>query len=148
MKKQVLMPAAERMYVVEQYTIDGIAEELGIAEKTVRLWKTEGNWDVKRQRLLKTKTDFHEDLYNFARKLMNVISLDLDNLSCGTGESDIDESIDKRIESRVNAMSRLLDKLPKTKDYEISVKKEKEDANKVDVSGDVIAQRVREILGG
>ena len=38
MSKKALMPAAERMFVVEQYTVESIAQELQIAERTVRNW--------------------------------------------------------------------------------------------------------------
>lgn len=144
MKKDVLMPIAERMYIVEQQTIDSIAASLQIAEKTVRNWKSDANWELKRAQYLKTKTDFHEDLYNFARKLMKVIALDLDRMLEDPASEDSER--DKRLESRINSMSRLLDKLPKTKDYETKVKAEAE--AEAEVSGDVIAQKVKEILGG
>lgn len=143
MKKDMLMPIAERMYVIEQQTIDSTAASLQVAEKTIRLWKAEGNWDVKRSQYLKTKTDFHEDLYNFARKLMKVIALDLDRM-IETPTID-DAERDKRIESRINSMSRLLDKLPKTKDYEARVKAEEQ--AEAEVPGDMIAAKVKEILG-
>lgn len=145
MKKNILMPIAERMFIVEQQTIDSIAGNLQVAEKTVRLWKAEGNWDIKRSQYLKTKTDFHEDLYNFARKLMKVIALDMDRM---LENPTIDDSErDKRLESRINSMSRLLDKLPKTKDYESKIKAEAEAENESEVSGDIISQKVHEILG-
>jgi len=145
MKKNILMPIAERMFIVDQQTIDSIAGNLQVAEKTVRLWKAEGNWDIKRSQYLKTKTDFHEDLYNFARKLMKVIALDMDRM---LDNPTIDDSErDKRLESRINSMSRLLDKLPKTKDYESKIKAEAEAENEAAVSGDIVSQKVHEILG-
>jgi len=141
MKKTFLAPIAEKLYIVQQYTIDSIASELSIAEKTVRLWKADGNWEQKRTAYLKTKTEFHEDLYNFARKLMKLISLEMDRLIDG-GYGD--EEQDKRIESRINSMTRLLGQLPKTKDYESKIKEEK--LGTVKVSGDEISNRVHEIL--
>lgn len=48
MKKQIFYEEAERLYTVEFQTIDYIAKKLGLAEKTVRNWKKEGNWDEKR----------------------------------------------------------------------------------------------------
>jgi hypothetical protein len=146
MKRQILEPIAERMYVVDQMTLNTISTDLKLAEKTVWSWKQDGNWDVKRDQYLKTKTDFHADLYNFARKLMKLIDMDMERMI----ESPLvgDEERDKRLESRINSMSRLLDKLPKTKDYESKIKNEAEAENRADVSGDAIAQKVKEILGG
>jgi hypothetical protein len=146
MKRQILEPIAERMYVVDQMTLNTISTDLKLAEKTVWTWKQDGNWDVKRDQYLKTKTDFHADLYNFARKLMKLIDMDMERMI----ESPLvgDEERDKRLESRINSMSRLLDKLPKTKDYESKIKNEAEAENRADVSGDAIAQKVKEILGG
>ena len=146
MKRQILEPIAERMYVVDQMTLNTISTDLKLAEKTVWTWSNEGNWAIKRDQYLKTKTDFHADLYNFARKLMKLIDMDMERMI----ESPLvgDEERDKRLESRINSMSRLLDKLPKTKDYESKIKTEAEAENRADVSGDDIAQKVKEILGG
>lgn len=147
MKRDVLMPAAERMFVVEQATIDTIASELKIAEKTVRNWKKEGDWDTKRSKYNKVKTDFHEDLYVLARKIMKLLQIEVDRLVENAGKSD--EEQDSRIESRINSLSRLLDKLPKTKDYETVIKNEKAaEQEEKEITGDMIAQKAREILGG
>lgn len=119
MKKQESFAIAEQMYVSEQATIDYIATRLNLAEKTVRNWKAQGGWDGKREQLLKTKTTFHDELYGFARKLMRVIQNDMDRMLDPSSADDPER--DGRIESRVNSMTRLLDKLPKTKDYEAGV---------------------------
>lgn len=148
MKRDVLMIPAERMFIVEQATIETISSELHIAEKTVRNWKKLGDWDTKRAKYNKVKTDFHEDLYVLARKIMKLLQIEVDRLveSAGVG----DDEQDSRIESRINSLSRLLDKLPKTKDYETNIKNEKaaEKENSQVITGDMIAQKTREILGG
>jgi len=42
MKKEAYYSTVERMYVVEQRTIESIISEIPVAEKTVRNWKKEG----------------------------------------------------------------------------------------------------------
>ncbi len=147
MKKDLLLPAAERMFVIELATIDTIANELHIAEKTVRIWKKAGGWDSKRVKHLKVKTDFHSELYVLARKIMGLLELEVDRLVANDGESGEDQ--DSKIESRINSLSRLLDKLPKTKDYETTIKNEKLEDNKgKKITGAMIAEEARKILNG
>ncbi len=147
MKKQQYAAIAERLYVVEQYTFEAIAKELGLSDKTVREWAKDGNWQAKQAALVQQRSALHEDLYAFARKLVKLISLDLDRLSEPTVEAD--PGRDGRIESRINSLSRLLDKLPKAKGYEQQIRMEKESEVKASekASPDAIEERVNEILG-
>ncbi|MFN7066137.1 MAG: phage terminase small subunit-related protein, partial [Aquificaceae bacterium] len=59
-KKQLYFNEAERLYVIEQCTIQEIANRLRVSEKTVRLWKEEGDWENKRLQYLKSKEFFHQ----------------------------------------------------------------------------------------
>ena len=77
-KKDIYSADAERMYVVEQYNLERIASELDLNFKTVLAWKQQGNWAEKRLEYIKGKQMFHEELYYFARKLMQSIQDDID----------------------------------------------------------------------
>ena len=66
-KKKVYFSQAERLYVVEQKSVDKIASELNLNFKTVLIWKQQGNWEEKRFSFLKSKSMFHEELYEFSR---------------------------------------------------------------------------------
>ena len=86
-KKDTLAALAERMYVIEQMTINELASQLQVHEKTIRNWKEEFGWDKKRAQFLSSKAMFHEELYNFARKLMSSIEYDIANKLAVFGKS-------------------------------------------------------------
>ncbi len=73
MKKQLLAETAAKLYIEEFMTLENIAKQLNVSERTLRRWKAEGNWDVKRAEYIKSKTTFHEDLYNFGKTLLDSI---------------------------------------------------------------------------
>jgi uncharacterized protein YjcR len=77
-KKALYFNEAERLYVVEQMTLAEIASRLRLAERTVRTWKDEGDWETKRLHGLQEKQRFDEELYVFARTLMAKIRADLE----------------------------------------------------------------------
>jgi len=112
MKKEAYYSTVERMYVVEQRTIESIISEIPVAEKTVRNWKKEGNWDAKRAELLQQETSFTSELYDFARKLMRFVSLEMDNP-------------DAEVRAKIDSMTRLLRVLPVTKKFEADSAAEK-----------------------
>lgn len=107
-KKQLYFNEAERLYVIEQCTIQEIANRLRVSEKTVRLWKEEGDWENKRLQYLKSKEFFHQELYEFARKLMKSIKEDLEK----------GEKVDP---GRMYAFTKLLPMMIKVKEYEEAV---------------------------
>ena len=43
------MENAERLYVLEQMSINTVAEKVGVNERTIRRWKTDNKWDFKRK---------------------------------------------------------------------------------------------------
>lgn len=131
----MLIADAERLYVIEQMTIEEIAEKLKVGEKTIRNWKSESNWDLQKQQYLNSRQMFHEDLYNFARKLMATIE---DSFEKG-------EKVDP---GRMYAFMRMLPMITKIKEYEdvVAKSKDKYDAKK-GLSKDIIKQIESEILG-
>jgi hypothetical protein len=111
MKKAQYFAEAERLYIVEQNTINEIASRLKLGEKTVRLWKEEGQWEEKRKQHLAQKESFHEELYGFARFLMSKIKEDMnDNVKVDPG--------------RLYTFARILPLITKVKDYEDIVGKD------------------------
>lgn len=133
-KKQLYFNEAERLYVVEHCTIAEIASRLRLGEKTVRLWKGEGDWENKRIKHLKSKEAFHEELYEFARKLMKSVMEDMEN---GI----------KVAPDRLYFLKSILPSITKVKDYEdVMHKKDKED-DKSGLTEDVLKLIEREVLG-
>lgn len=133
-KKQLYFAEAERLFVVEQHTINEIAQKLNLAEKTVRNWKKEGDWDHKKDQCLKQKTMFHEDLYVFARALMDSIRTDLD----------AGQKVDS---GRMYTLARILPLITKVKDYEDAVTKVTESNKQSGLSDDVFGKIQEEIFG-
>jgi len=132
-KKQALAPEAERLYIQEGMTFEGIAGTLGIAEKTVRLWKDEGGWEEKRRSFLKGKEQFHQELFGLARKLAEQIKTSL---------NDMGKPLDG---GRVRLFVSILDKLDVVKGYEDVVRKVKDDPA-LRKAGSDLATAIREEL--
>ena len=112
MKKQMLANDAAKLYIEKLMTLENIARQLKVNERTLRRWKAADNWDVKRSEYLKTHTTFHEDLYKFGRSLLDSIQNDM-----AKGE---------KIEpSRMHAVTKIMTMLKSVKIYEDKVTSEK-----------------------
>jgi len=134
-KKEVLLENAQRLYVIEQMTIDEVAHKMEVNERTIRRWKTEHNWDLKKEQYIKTKQMFHEELYNFARKLMISIEYDMEN----------NEKVDP---GRMFAFTKMLPLITKIKEYEDEVsKKGTEDTCSKELSPEFMKTINEEFLG-
>ena len=123
-KKKSLAAAAERFYVIEQMTMVEIDQLLNVHEKTIQNWKDEFNWDEKRNQFIQTKKSFHEEMYNFARKLMNTIEYDID-------------SGNKVEQGRLYTFAKMLPFITKIKEYEDSKDKHNDEQTK-DITPDFI----------
>jgi hypothetical protein len=96
---------AERLYVIEQCTLEEIAGRLGVSVRTIQNWKGKGDWDVKRRAYLASRRSFHEELYEFGKDLLTKIRADMaEGKDIPTGQ--------------LYALLRLLPNLVKVKDYE------------------------------
>lgn len=132
--KEYLANEAERLYVYDYNSVDEISAKIKVSQKTVCRWKEKFNWELKRKSFLKSKQSFHEELYEFARKLMKDISADIDS----------GEKVDP---GRMYAFCRILPMFVKVKDYEdVIAKKEKKDAPK-GLTPELIAHIEEEVLG-
>ncbi len=133
-KRDVFLENAERLYVVEQMLIEDVAQRVGVNERTIRRWKDEFKWDYKREQYLNSKQMFHEELYNFARKLMTSIELDLDN----------NEKIDP---GRMFAFTKLLPMINKVKSYEDNVSQKEESTQNKEITPEFIKEINETFLG-
>lgn len=133
-KKNTLSEQAQRLYVIEQMTLNEIAEHIGVNERTIRRWKSANNWDKKKDGYLNTKTMFHEELYTFARKLMSSIEYDIDN----------NEKVDP---ARFFTFTRMLPLITKVKSYEDEIAKKTKDNNKQEITPEFIKMINEEFLG-
>jgi len=109
-KKALQFANAERMYVREMCTCMEIAASCHISEKTVRLWKDEGQWDVQRANNTRSQKLFAEELYEFSRALLKNIMSDMKE---GKPVSD----------ARLYTLCRLCPQLLNVKEYEDTLRK-------------------------
>ena len=79
MKKHILAQDAFKLYAEKFMSLEDIARQLYLNERTLHRWKKSDNWEAKRTEYLRTKTALHSDLYDFARSLINSIEKDIDN---------------------------------------------------------------------
>ncbi len=107
-KRDVVLEYAQKLYVIDHNTIGEIARKVEVNEKTVRRWKQAYKWDEKKAEYIRAHRMFHEELFNFARKLMITIECDMDN----------QEKIDP---GRMYAFTKMLPLINKIKEYEDSV---------------------------
>jgi len=77
MKKQTLVQDALTLYAEKFMTLDKIAKQLNVSERTLRRWKNANNWDDKKYRFIKNQTLFHEDLFKFGQALLKSFKNDL-----------------------------------------------------------------------
>jgi DNA-binding transcriptional regulator YiaG len=130
-KKHLYYNEAERLYVAENMTIAEIANRLNLGEKTVRLWKEEGDWERKKLQFIKEKQSFAEELFVFARKLAKTIMEDWEK----------GEKVDP---GRLYALTRLIPLVIKTKDFESALESAKKDEINIE---EVIKQALSSALG-
>lgn len=137
MKKQLLAESAAKLYVEKFMTLENIAQQLNVNERTLRRWKTADKWEEKRLEYIKSKTSFHEDLYNFGRSLLDSIKTDMDD-----GE--------KVEPSRMYAVIRILSMLKNVKTYEDKVSNDRlkmQESKPTGLTPDVIREIEEKILG-
>lgn len=133
-KRNLYFAEAERLYVIDQMTFSEIASRLKLSEKTLSTWKSMGDWDTKRKKYIQSKLSFHEELYDFSRKLMESIKSDID----------LGEKVDP---GRLYALARILPLITKVKDYEDVVSKADEKEQNKGLTKDLVSLIEAEVLG-
>lgn len=79
MTKLDKLKQAEHLYVYEKQPLDVIGAKLDLSRRTLFYWKKEYEWDKKRFEKGREQELFNRELLNFAQKIMDKISNDIDN---------------------------------------------------------------------
>ena len=133
MTKLNQLAQAEHMYIYDKKSLTDIEIELGFSRRTLFYWKKEYNWDKKRFDAKYNKDRFSEELLEFARKMMNKISADIDNNQ-------------KTPPPEIYSLINILKNIPLVKQYTDSLQPEQKQKNK-GLTPDIVRQIEREILG-
>lgn len=132
--KEYLINEAERLYVISANTVEEVASKLNISTKTVCRWIEKFDWKNKKLNYTRSKQCFHEELYEFARKLMKDITQDL-------------EAGEKVDPGRMYAFCKVIPMFAKVKDYEDVVSKKEKKVVPRGLTPELIAQIEEEVLG-
>ena len=124
---------AERMFIYDKKSLTEISMKLGLSRRILFYWKKEYNWDKKRFDAEHTKYQFSEELLEFARKMMNKISADIDNNQ-------------KTPPPEIYSLINILKNIPLVKQYTESLQSEQK-TEKKGLTPDIVRQIEREILG-
>lgn len=116
------------------FSVTGIAQRLNVSRGTVIKWKEQNDWANKKREFLKSKQCFHEEMYEFARKLMRGIQEDLEN-----GE--------KPDQARMFTFCKLIPMFTRVKNYEDLIGEHKEKQTPKGLTPELIAQIEEEVLG-
>ncbi|MEE3349660.1 MAG: hypothetical protein VZR09_06430 [Candidatus Gastranaerophilaceae bacterium] len=79
MTKLDKLKQAELLYVYEKQPLDVIGVKLDLSRRTLFYWKKEYDWDKKKFEKGREQELFNRELMNFAQKIMDKISNDIDN---------------------------------------------------------------------
>ena len=79
MTKLDKLSQAEHLYVCEKQPLDVIGAKLDLSRRTLFYWKKEYDWDKKKFEQGREQEYFNRELLNFAQKIMDKISNDIDN---------------------------------------------------------------------
>ena len=124
---------AEHMYIYDKKSLAEIGMELELSRRILFYWKKEYNWDKKRFDAEHNKDKFSEELLEFARKMMNKISANIDNNQ-------------KTPPPEIYSLINILKNIPLVKQYTESLQSEQK-TEKKGLTPDIVRQIEREILG-
>ena len=79
MTKLDKLKQAEHLYIYENQLLDVISTKLDLSRRTLFYWKNEYEWDKKKFEKGRKQELFNSELLNFAQKIMDKISNDIDN---------------------------------------------------------------------
>ena len=134
MAKYTEFSQAERMYIYERKSLAEIGEQLGLSRRILFYWKKKYNWDKKRFELEYEKENFSKELLDFARKIMNKISMDIDNNQ-------------KTPPPEIYSLINILKNIPLVKQYTNSIKSDKKPKQKEFLSEENMRMIEKEFLG-
>ena len=134
MTKYNQLPQAENMYIYEKKSLAEIGAQLGLSRRILFYWKKKYNWDKKRFELEYEKENFSKELLEFARKIMNKISNDIDNNQ-------------KTPPPEIYSLINILKSIPLVNQYTNSIKTDKKPNKKEFFSEENLEFIEREFLG-
>ncbi len=135
MTKYNQLTQAEHRYIYDKKSLAEIGMELGLSRRILFYWKKEYKWDEKRFEVEHTKYRFIEELLDFARKMMQKISTDIDKNQ-------------KTPPPEIYSLINILKEIPIVKQYTDTLQQEQ--THKKEQKGltpEFIRQIEREILG-
>lgn len=122
----------EKMYIYDKIPLEEIGLKLNISRRTLFYWKKKYEWDRKRFEAERNQEIFSEELLEFARKLMQKISRDMDNKT-------------PTPQSEIYSLMNILKNLPQVKQQ---ITEPKQKSNKKEyLPEDIVKIVERDILG-
>ena len=136
MTKLDKLKQAEHLYVYEKQPLDVIGAQLELSRRTLFYWKKEYEWDKKRFEKGREQELFNRELLNFAQKIMDKISNDIDNNQ-------------QTPQAEMYSLMNILKEISHVKQYIDFLNQEQSSKQKSTgcLSPDIIQQIEREILG-
>lgn len=125
---------AEKMYVYDKILLEEIGTKLNISRRTLFYWKKKYEWARKRFEVKRNQKNFSNELLDFARKLMQKISKDMDNKT-------------PTPQSEIYSLMNILKNIHQVKQYENSKPKSKQPKPTKQLTPEIIEQIEREVLG-
>lgn len=133
MTKYNQLTQAEHLFIYDKKSLAEIGMQLGLSRRILFYWKKEYKWDEKRLEVEHTKYRFSNELIDFARKMMNKISTDIDNNQ-------------KTPPPEIYSLINILKNIPLVKQYTDSLQLGQKQEKK-GLTPDIVRQIEREILG-
>ena len=125
---------AEHLYVYEKQPLDVIGRKLNLSRRTLFYWKKEYDWDKKRFEKGREQELFNRELLNFAQKIMDKISNNIDNNQ-------------QTPQAEIYSLMNILKNLPQVK-QQITEPKQKQRSKKEEyLPEDIVKIVERDILG-
>ena len=134
MTKYNQLPQAEHMYVYERKSVAEIGVQLELSRRILFYWKKKYNWDKKLFEMDYEKENFSKELLDFARKIMNKISKDIDNNQ-------------KTPPPEIYSLINILKNIPIVNQYTNSIKSDKKPKQKEILSEENLKMIEKEFLG-
>ena len=125
---------AEKMYIYDKIPLEEIGTKLNRSRRTLFYWKKKYEWDRKRFERERNQEIFSKELLDFARKLMQKISKDMDNKTSTP-------------QSEIYSLMIILKNIPQVKQYETSNQKSKQPKPTGQLTSEIIEQIEKEVLG-
>ena len=125
---------AEKMYIYDKEPLEEIGAKLNISRRTLFYWKKKYEWDRKRFESERNQENFSNELFDFAKTLIQKISKDIDNKT-------------PTPQSEIYSLMKILKNIPQVKQYENSNPKSKQQKPTGQLTPEIIEQIERDVLG-